>query len=343
MRFAVLMVVSLLVASVNGSPSKVSVLECQKEFSVWMTKHGISYDRSELFTRFTTFCNELDNVREHNSKKLSWTKALNKFSAHSKSEWSDLMGFKFDSHKVRDEVHTQQLLDGDVPDSVDWTQQGAVTGVKDQGQCGSCWAFSTTGGVEGAWQISQKKLVSLSEQQIMDCSISQGNQGCNGGLMDYAFKWIVLNGGVTDELHPYMSGSGTDPTYGNCTVFPSVAKISTFKDVTPNNQDALKAAVALGPVSIAIEADQGCFQGYSSGVLSNSACACGTNLDHGVLLVGYGFDTASNMSFWKVKNSWGSGWGDNGYIRLQRGNSGNTTLPSGGMCGILMAASYPVV
>ncbi len=218
-----------------------------------------------------------------------------------------------------------------LPASVDWSAKGAVTPVKNQGQCGSCWAFSATGAVEGVHAIKTGKLVSLSEQQLVDCSGSYGNQGCNGGLMDSAFKYIIQNNGIcAEEAYPYTARDGSCHS-SSCS---AAAKISGFYDVPTNNADALKAAVAQQPVAVAIEADKTCFQFYSSGVLT---CNCGTSLNHGVLAVGYG--TEGGNDFWKVKNSWGESWGMNGYIKLLRGASAG----SAGMCGIQMAASYPTM
>jgi len=268
---------------------------------------------------------------------------LNQFSASTPAEWKAMMGFTNINHDYLKSLNTDpSLANVKAPVSVDWSADGAVTAVKNQGQCGSCWAFSTTGAVEGAWKLAGNPLISLSEQQIMDCSSAFGNQGCNGGLMDNAFQWIINNSGVTsDAADPYVSGSGVDPIH-TCAKFPVAAKIRSYKDVTVNSEAALMAAIALGPVSIAIEADQFCFQAYSSGVLTYASCNCGSQLDHGVLAVGYGTDAKTGLDYWKVKNSWGTSWGEAGYIRLQRG-VGTSQPKSGGMCGLLTAASYPVV
>jgi len=305
-----------------------------------MIKYKKAYDNSEMFSRFKTFCHQVDEIESHNAKKLSHTKALNQFSATTEAEWKSMMGFK-PTLSTQAKNFDNSLASVKAAVSIDWSTQGAVTAVKNQGQCGSCWSFSTTGSVEGAWFLANHPLVSLSEQQIMDCSTGFGNQGCNGGLMDNAFQWIINNSGVTADVNdPYVSGSGTDPIT-SCQPFPATAKISSYKDVPINSEAALMAAVTIGPVSIAIEADQSCFQGYSSGVLSYASCACGSQLDHGVLVVGYGTDSASGLDFWKVKNSWGATWGESGYIRLQRGPG--ASQPTGGMCGILTSASYPIV
>jgi len=197
-----------------------------------------------------------------------------------------------------------------------------VHDIRDQAQCGSCWAFSTTGSVEGAVQIATGRLTSVSEQQLVDCAGSAGNQGCNGGLMDDAFNWIISHKGLgTEASYPYTARDGT------CKDVPSVSTISGFKDVQQGSESALMTALQSQPVSIAIEADQSSFQFYKSGVFKGP---CGQQLDHGVLLVGAGTD--SGVNYWRIKNSWGSTWGDNGYIRVVQGQN---------MCGLANMASYP--
>lgn len=221
---------------------------------------------------------------------------------------------------------------GPVPSgSVDWTTKGAVTPVKNQGQCGSCWTFSTTGSVEGIGFIKGGSLKSLSEQQILDCSTEYPNAGCNGGLYDVAFKYLISNGGACSESsYPYTGAQGTCKS--SCT---PITKISGYQDVTPNSDSALASAIAQQPVSISIEANSQCFQFYSSGVLT---CACGTNIDHAVLAVGYGVD--SNTPYFKVKNSWGASWGQAGYVLIARGASYNG---GEGQCGIYNSPAYPTI
>jgi cathepsin L len=225
---------------------------------------------------------------------------------------------------IRSKNYPEEIAGRTIPASLDWRTQNAVTPVKNQGQCGSCWAFSTTGSVEGAHAIATKNLISLSEQQLMDCASSYGNQGCNGGLMDDAFEFIIKNGGICSEAsYPYKGVEGT------CKTCTEVATISSYVDNPSGNENNLSTLIQNGPVSIAIEADQSAFQFYSGGVFS---AACGHNLDHGVLIVGYG--TLSSKPYWIVKNSWGATWGMQGYILMIQGKD---------ECGLALAASQPKV
>jgi cathepsin L len=202
--------------------------------------------------------------------------------------------------------------------SVDWTSKGAVTKVKDQGSCGSCWAFSTTGGLEGAWQIASGSLVSMSEQFFVDCS--KQNSGCNGGLMDYAFSFAEGTAVATEDSYAYTARDGTCKS-SFTTAIPA-GGVTGYKDVS-NSASALQSALNSNPVSVAIQADQSVFQQYTGGVITSG---CGSNLDHGVTATGYDGNTIN------VKNSWGSSWGVNGYVKIDASQ-----------CGITTSASYPQV
>jgi C1A family cysteine protease len=301
-------------------------------FDAFITQHNKPYKKgdNEYFTRFITFKKNLEYIRYHNEQGLSYTMAVNEFADMTREEFkATMLGTKAPATLGASLGTFEADPSASLPDSVDWrTKSGVVSAVKNQGQCGSCWAFSTTGALEGLAGVNGKT-VSLSEQQLVDCAQKEGNQGCNGGLMDQGFQYVIDNKGIASESdYPYKAKDGKCAASGKKSAF----SISGFKDVAKNDEDALKAAVAQQPIAVAIEADQSGFQFYHSGVFDGS---CGTNLDHGVLVVGYGTD--SGKDYWIVKNSWGASWGDKGYIRLVR-HSGK----SKGQCGIAMQPSYPV-
>jgi cathepsin L len=305
----------------------------QAEFSQFVKKYGKKYTHDEFFPRYNIFKANFNKIRHHNmNSKATYTMAINEFADMTFTEFhSKMTGYKRIDRsllRAKNSKHAPHLAIKKAADSIDWRQKNAVTPVKNQQQCGSCWAFSTTGSTEGAHAIKTGNLVSLSEQQLVDCSGPQGNQGCNGGLMDQGFQYIITNNGITTEAaYPYTASQGTCNT--NVT---SAATLSSFVDVTSGSETDLLSAVNIGPVSIAIEADQQCFQFYSGGILSDPSC--GMQLDHGVLVVGYGTDSSTNTPYWIVKNSWGASWGEAGYIRLIRGKN---------ECGVAQEASYPVV
>merc|ERR1712025_94236 len=228
-----------------------------------------------------------------------------------------MLGFKKPSHGSLPNLGVHDYQGEELADTVDWSTKGAVTPVKDQGQCGSCWAFSTTGGLEGAWELSSGNLVSMSEQQFVDCS--KQNSGCNGGLMETAFSWAKSQNIATESSYAYTARDGSCKS-SFTTAIPS-GGVTGYK--TASSASALTSALNNGPVSVAIEADQSVFQQYTGGVITSG---CGTSLDHGVLAVGYDGNTI------KVKNSWGSSWGVNGYVNIDASQ-----------CGITTSASYPTV
>ncbi len=293
------------------------------EFKAWKTQWGKTYTtRLEERYREFVFRTNAYMIEQRNAEQSHVRLGLNAFADLTQDEFAE---YYLSAHKPR--VGKYRVAYTELPDEINWVQKGAVTPVKNQGQCGSCWSFSTTGAVEGAWFLKMGTLISLSEQQLVDCSTPEGNQGCNGGMMDHAFEYIVSNGICSEASYPYLAADGT------CHTCTTVAKITSYVNVQPNNETALMAAVAQQPVSVAVQASGLDWQFYMGGILSD---ACGTALDHGVLVVGYGNTTSP---YWIVKNSWGPTWGESGYIRIARGS----TYAPNGECGILMDPSYPVV
>ncbi|XP_027123852.1 vignain-like [Coffea arabica] len=302
----------------------------------WRSHHRDSTSLDEKLKRFNVFKSNVLHVHQFNKKDKPYKLKLNKF--------ADLTSHEFRSFYAGSKIKHHRLLRGQkadngtfmyanvdrAPPSVDWRQKGAVNPIKDQGQCGSCWAFSTVVSVEGINYIRTKKLVSLSEQELVDCD-NTDNQGCNGGLMDLAFQFIKKQGGITSEQnYPYKAADGRCDTRK---LKQPVVSIDGYEDVPPNDEDALLKAAANQPVSVAIDAGGSDFQFYSEGVFTGD---CGTELDHGVAIVGYG-TTLDGTKYWIVRNSWGTEWGEKGYIRMQRGIDDKE-----GLCGIAMEPSYPI-
>jgi C1A family cysteine protease len=295
----------------------------EEKFFNWMSEHKIEAKNADHFVKMIqNFANNDDAITRHNNQNLSWTMGHNQFSHMDVEEWSAYvrLGLK---KPVSEEAGVAPVPSTSAnPATVDWRNSGAVTGVKDQGSCGSCWSFSTTGSIEGAHKIKTGTLTSYSEQNLVDCDKVDG--ACDGGWMDDAFTWAKKNGGLcTEAAYPYVGKEQTCKT--TCAKDSGAAPVS-FTDVPASDAAAFETAVAKQPVSVAIDATTQ-FQLYKSGVFSSN---CGTALNHGVLTVGYTSDA------WIVKNSWGTSWGEQGYIRLARSAGGKD-----GQCGIYLAASYP--
>jgi C1A family cysteine protease len=303
------------------------------DFSNFQFKFNKRYENlEELKHRFEIFKENAIEIYNHNkNENKTFTLAINQFSDLTRNEFIHYYVSGLNNYQIYGCSTYTSPSNVLLPSSVDWRQKGAVSSVKDQGQCGSCWTFSSTGAIEGSWAISKGQLLDLAEQQLVDCAqgFKYGSHGCNGGQMEGAFKYVIENGQCVESSYPYTAKDET------CQKCQSVVSMTSCYDVKPNDQLSLKSAVSRQPVSVAIEADTFYFQSYSSGVLTSDKC--GTKLDHGVLIVGYG--TENENDYWLVKNSWGTSWGDKGYVKIGRSDSSNDP----GICGIAMQPSYPVV
>jgi cathepsin L len=297
--------------------------------------HGKSYSTvAEEIARFNIFIENQRQIDAHNEEFKAglhtFEVGMNQFGDMTNEEFrSQMNGFVQSAKPAATSIFQAAVTD--IPDSVDWRPKGYVTPVKNQAQCGSCWAFSATGGLEGQHFKKTGKLVSLSEQNLVDCSGKQGNQGCQGGLMDQAFTYIKVNNGIdTEDSYPYQARNG------QCRFNASnVGATDTgFTDIKSGDESDLTNAIAtVGPISVAIDASKLSFQFYKKGVYYAARCSS-TNLDHGVLAVGYGA-TSDGTKYYIVKNSWKASWGDQGYILMSRDRNNN--------CGIATSASYPLV
>lgn len=297
---------------------------------------GKRYDGREEFTRRLIWEQKVAEIVRHNLKAdmgfYKFRRGLNEYSDMSHDEFvRHFNGFRRNGMRSTNGSTWVEPMNVYIPDSVDWRTKGLVTPVKNQAQCGSCWAFSTTGSLEGQHMKKTGKLVSLSEQNLVDCSQPEGNMGCEGGLMDSAFQYIKKNHGIdTEASYPYTAEDGPRCLFKKANVG---ATCTGYVDIPTGDEEALKKAVAtVGPVSVAIDASHDSFQTYQSGIYDEPECSTEA-LDHGVLAVGYG--TEDGNDYWLVKNSWGTSWGIKGYIKMSRNN--------GNQCGIATQASYPLV
>jgi len=329
-------------AALAVTPSKAHI----EEWEAWKEEHGKTYPANsdtkaglgelgedESF-RMNIWSENKAAIEKHNRQ---FNEGVHTFQL-AMNEFGDLRGHEFVSKLNGFRARSEKKCNGSLfrlpanfvslPASVDWRQKGAVTPVKNQLDCGSCWTFSATGALEAAHQIKTGKLVSLSEQQLVDCASSDG---CMGGDMEEAFAYIKKNGGLdTEESYPY---EGVD---GKCRYKPANIGATDvgYKKIQKGDEKALMSAVAnQGPCSVGIDASHNSFQFYDKGIYSEPSCST-WDLDHGVLVVGYGTCSETKKEFWLLKNSWGANWGEEGYFRMERNKN---------MCGVATEASYPLV
>jgi len=342
--------------------SLLGLLETKEKFEVWMAEHKKSYHHhhyEEELRRHIIWNAHDEYIECHNSQSSSYKLGHNQFSDLTNKEYRELNNLgKKTSSEIKSILHKEETQKNvlrlgvskeslseqrklqekskkKIPTNKDWVTEGAVTPVKDQASCGSCWSFSATGAIEGAIYVKHGKLVSLSEQMLVDCD--KKDDGCNGGLMDNAFEFDEAQHGLCSEKnYPYIAET-SDCKQDKCHRVKK-SKVKSYVDLTEGDQHGLMAAIAMQPISVAMQADQLSFQLYKEGIFDDTNCGMDGDIDHGVLAVGYGHDKESGTDYWLIKNSWGSSWGENGYIRMVR----DTPHPYG-MCAILRVMSFPVL
>jgi len=307
-----------LVALLAVAAMAFSEQEYRAAFLKFIKDNNKHYAQADFAAKYTIFKANMDFVDAWNADAEHHRVAINKFADLTIAEFSAMY---LGTRQTVTGWTLEQGIPAAAPASVDWRTKGAVTPIKNQEQCGSCWAFSAVGSTEGAHFLAKGALVSLSEQNLVDCSDAEGNQGCNGGLMTQAFEYIIKNKGIdTEASYPYTAQNG------NCK-FSSAnigSTLTGYTNVKSGSETDLVAKIVEGPTSVAIDASHSSFQLYSSGIYYEPACSA-TALDHGVLAVGYEAD------FYIVKNSWGTDWGMKGYIEMSRNKSNN--------CGIAIMAT----
>jgi C1A family cysteine protease len=302
----------------------------RQKYMEYVAEHGKFYiTAAEFEARSALFATADELIESHNSTNASYTLGHNFFSDMTVEERSKMLG-RLPETQMRKFAKAPVMLDDTaLPDSIDWRELGAVNPIRDQGQCGSCWAFSSVCSMEGAHAVATGDLLQFSEQQLVDCAfLDYGNLGCKGGLEENAFTYYETHGAIARDSYSYTASRGACQ-YDS--LAHTAVEVSTYTDVTPNLEGQTKAAIAQQPISVAIQANQLVFQLYSGGVFDDSRC--GDNLDHAVALVGYG--TENGQAYYILRNSWGTTWGEQGYMKIADLGDGV------GICGVQSAPTYP--
>lgn len=319
-----------------GCLSYVSACAEREDWQLWKVTYNKDFSVDEE-DRCKVWVENSEYIESHNRGDHTFKLAMNKFGAMTREEFRNYNTFGRNINDLPRDlcVHntSKEYLNVVLPDSVDWREKGVVTAVKDQGQCGSCWAFSAIGAIESLWAISKNKTPhGFSEQQLVDCSGSEGNYGCRGGLMDSAFAYVKKSGITTEKAYPYKAVDQ------NCQKFLPVFTVSRCVDFDPigghlnDTEHFMEYIVAFQqPISVAVYAGNSFWQFYKSGIIDDPAC--GNHDDHGVVAIGYG-KTDEDKTYWLVKNSWGTDWGMEGYVQVARNKN---------MCGIAEFSSYPIL
>ena len=330
---------SFAAAVLLGLVAATPVSDVEYRFIEFIAKYGKTYATTEeYYMRFELFVERDNDIQEFNRTETTSRHGHNHLSDWTKEERAKLLGARDNSDHgvVADNYHQPRGVVPDWTTGVDWTASCDVSPVKDQGQCGSCWAFSSTGALESAYHMSLNKgcsapVTQFSEQQLVDCVKSCF--GCGGGWPGHSFYYYESHGAYYEQNYPYTATDGT------CTYVASAAsnvRVSTYTKVAVNDYVALQTAIAQQPISILIDAESSYFQSYTSGVLTN-AFLCGTVMDHAVLATGYGVQNGVN--YFLVKNSWSTSWGDQGYVKIAADASNNGQ----GVCLTNYGPIYPTV
>ncbi|CAG9822448.1 unnamed protein product [Phaedon cochleariae] len=313
----------------------VEALSFKEEWIDFKMKHGKSYDPKEEAHRYSIFQSNMLTIANHNRKyengESTFEMGINNFADLTPEEFLAMISnpYIWNTTLEVEQASFNDVMGTDIPEEVDWRKKGAVTAVKKQGRCGSCWSFSATGTIEGQYFIKEGKLVSLSEQQMVDCATKETYKcgGCKGGYVNKALKYAADNGMMLENSYPYKA------KHQSCQYNKSqvAVKTSSYKSVKKGDENELKKAVALvGPISVCITATKN-FHLYKSGVFDDETCNR-KRINHAVLVVGYG--SLNGNDYWIVKNSWGAHWGQHGYILMSRNKD---------QCAIAYHAVYPVL